>query len=158
MGFLISFAASFSLWRRSTGPTGETAMMLTVFRGRLEFTRSTNPLLPPRFGPPIGTFRAPLAPVASTVEWSLHRVSVARINPHPSWTELLMWDYKSESAGPGRTNIHVAIPAWVPLIGLGTVAAVRSRARLARRPGICPSCHYDFSGLPPNATCPECGP
>jgi hypothetical protein len=55
----------------------------------------------------------------------------------------------------------VAVPLWVPWLGLGVWPAARlwlwHRSRGARRlaKGLCPSCGYDLRATP--GRCPECG-
>jgi hypothetical protein len=54
-----------------------------------------------------------------------------------------------------------AVPLWVPLVIAGGPAAALWRADIQRarraRPGHCPSCGYDRSGLTADSPCPECG-
>ncbi len=47
------------------------------------------------------------------------------------------------------------LPAGATFAITGPCAFMVYRAR--RRPGHCPKCGYDLSGLSTNATCPECG-
>ena len=59
------------------------------------------------------------------------------------------------------TMTFVSIPYWLIALPL-TVTAWRAwildaRAERLARPGRCPACRYDRSGLPPDALCPECG-
>jgi hypothetical protein len=58
-------------------------------------------------------------------------------------------------------NWTVLFGLWIPpsLLGVATAAAWRldTLARRRARVGLCPTCNYDRTGLPPGAVCPECG-
>jgi len=60
----------------------------------------------------------------------------------------------NQNAGSG----DVATPIWFPaavLFSTGILLIPRWRRR--SRTGLCPTCNYNLSGLPPNSPCPECG-
>jgi len=52
---------------------------------------------------------------------------------------------------------HIATPIWLPAAALLCTGLFRLRPRFRFRPGYCPNCRYDLSGLPPGAPCTECG-
>jgi hypothetical protein len=68
------------------------------------------------------------------------------------------WDFSYEVH---RSVQLVTVPLWCPLSVSGLCAAAAWRldtlARHRARAGLCPKCHYNRTGLPPQAVCPECG-
>lgn len=64
-----------------------------------------------------------------------------------------------EFASPIRHWFSVVrLPLWLPAaVVTAATAWFWWRDRRFARPGLCPTCGYDRTGLAPDAVCPECG-
>lgn len=63
-------------------------------------------------------------------------------------------DWHIYSAGDWFFNL----PLWVPLAATTFGSALLFwSTRTRRRPGLCPNCGYDLTGLAAGTKCPECG-
>ncbi len=78
------------------------------------------------------------------------------ISRSPSWK-----DWQPLRLRPARNGTWIQFFRWYPLAppALASIALGFASRLLHRRnpPSLCPACSYDRSGLPPSATCPECG-
>lgn len=101
-----------------------------------------------------------LAWVIPTGTYATQFTGSRRIDFEISWN--LSWkDWQPRRLRPARQGTWIQRFHWYPLAppALATLA-LGAAARLLRRrnpPSLCPACSYDRSGLPPSATCPECG-
>lgn len=66
--------------------------------------------------------------------------------PSFSWLQPVGWALIIPLWIPAALGLAVGVPAWV----------LDRRARRAIAAGACPKCHYDRSGIPAAALCPEC--
>ena len=55
-----------------------------------------------------------------------------------------------------RFRLWPAVALWLHLVGLILFLRWR-RQELRPKPGTCPTCGYDLTGLATGAVCPECG-
>ena len=66
--------------------------------------------------------------------------------PRWIWLQIVGWLSIIPLWIPAALGLAVGVPAWV----------LDRRARRAIAAGACPKCHYDRSGIPAAALCPEC--
>ena len=78
--------------------------------------------------------------------------------PLVQWVSELIWVPGWNQRVMGVTPFRVWLPLWIPLGAFGAVAGFAWYRHLSqRKPGHCPHCRYDRTGLAPGAVCPECG-
>lgn len=91
--------------------------------------------------------------IRKTIKWGGAAVTVLLV-------VVWIWDgqlyvnwmsYREKSVNPIWQPLAVALLATATAWWLDTLARRRGR------PGLCPTCQYDRTGLPPGAVCPECG-
>jgi hypothetical protein len=83
--------------------------------------------------------------------WSCRLLS----RPGQDWS--LDWGSSLSFRASSRIAHIIWIPLYAPVPPVLIVSALAwRRHQSARRPHVCPSCHYDLSGLPPGSPCPEC--
>ena len=79
---------------------------------------------------------------------------VTLLNPEPAGFK--WWVF----VGKDSLGWSVCVPLWIPgaMMLLLTAGAWRLDTLARRRAllNLCPACHYDRTGLPPHAPCPEC--
>jgi hypothetical protein len=57
----------------------------------------------------------------------------------------------------GLKTFSIDVPVWIPVMVTCPAAWLLHRRVAAAKPGTCPACRYDLSGLGQTPTCPECG-
>lgn len=98
--------------------------------------------------------------VIPTGQYATQVAGSRRINFEISWNQ--SWkDWQPLRLRPARQGTWIQLSHWYPLAppALASLALGLTSRLLRRRPppSLCPACAYDRSGLPPSATCPECG-
>jgi hypothetical protein len=76
-----------------------------------------------------------------------------------AWPGILSWAYRGSILDAPPRHWSLTISLWLPAGATFAVSALSAFKvyRTRRRPGHCPKCGYDRSGLPTDAPCPECG-
>jgi hypothetical protein len=81
------------------------------------------------------------------LEWRWH---ASKRFPPVTW-----WPPVYRTSAGGRTFVTISI--WLPAAMSGLLAGfLWTRERKRHRPGDCPCCGYDLTGLPSTRPCPEC--